>query len=117
MDEIFIEDLLIRSVIGISDREREQPQDILVNVTIYTDTSKSGASDEVNDSVNYRTVAKSILAHTEKVHRYTVEALAEDIAKICLDNPDCYSVKVRVEKPGAVRFARSVGVTITRMKK
>lgn len=116
MDEIFIEDLLLRSVIGISDREREQPQDILVNVTIFTDTAGAGKSDEIKDSVNYRTVAKSILAHAEKVHRYTVEALAEDIAAICLDHPDSFGVKVRVEKPGAVRFAKSVGVTITRMK-
>jgi FolB domain-containing protein len=116
MDEIFIEDLLIRSVIGITDREREQPQDILVNITIYTDTSQAGASDEVNDSVNYRTVAKAVLAHTDKVHRYTVEALAEDIAKICLEYPDVAGVKVRVAKPGAVRFSRSVGVIITRMK-
>jgi len=116
MDEVFIEDLLIRSVIGISDREREQPQDILVNVTLYTDTSRAGRSDDVNDSINYRTVAKSILAHTEKVSRYTVEALAEDIADLCLQNRDVDGVKVRVEKPGAVRFSRSVGVTITRMK-
>jgi len=116
MDEVFIEDLLIRSVIGISDREREQPQDILVNVTLYTDTSRAGRSDDVNDSINYRTVAKTILAHTEKVSRYTVEALAEDIADLCLQNSDVNGVKVRVEKPGAVRFSRSVGVTITRMK-
>lgn len=116
MDEVFIEDLLIRSVIGISDREREQPQDILVNVTLYTDTSRAGRSDDVNDSINYRTVAKTILAHTEKVSRYTVEALAEDIADLCLQNRDVDGVKVRVEKPGAVRFSRSVGVTITRMK-
>jgi len=108
--------LLIRSVIGISDREREQPQDILVNVTLYTDTSRAGRSDDVNDSINYRTVAKTILAHTEKVSRYTVEALAEDIADLCLQNSDVNGVKVRVEKPGAVRFSRSVGVTITRMK-
>lgn len=116
MDEIFIEDLLIRSVIGISEREREQPQDILVNITIYTDTSRAGDSDNVNDSVNYRTVAKSVLAHTEKVHRFTVEALAEDIAKLCLENPEIFGVKVRVAKPGAVRFSKSVGVTITRMR-
>ncbi|MEL7591375.1 MAG: dihydroneopterin aldolase [Anaerolineaceae bacterium] len=116
MDEIFIEDLLIRSVIGITDREREQPQDILVNITIYTDTTKAGESDDVNDSVNYRSVAKSVLAHTEKVNRFTVEALAEDIAKICLEYPDIFGVKVHVAKPGAVRFSRSVGVSITRMR-
>ena len=116
MDEIFIEDLLIRSVIGISEREREQPQDILVNITLSTDTKKAGISDNVNDSVNYRTVTKKILAHTEITHRFTVEALAEDIANICLQETGVFSVRVKVEKPGAVRFAKSVGVTITRAK-
>jgi len=116
MDEIFIEDLLIRGVIGISEHEREQPQDILVNITIFTDTLKAGRSDDVNDSVNYRTVAKKVLAHAEKVNRYTVEALAKDIADLCLEEPGIHGVKVRVEKPGAVRFSKSVGVTITRMK-
>jgi len=116
MDEIFIEDLLIRGVIGISEREREQPQDILVNITIFTDTSRPGHSDNVDESVNYRTVAKKVLSHTETIKRFTVEALAEDIARICLNENGVKSVKVRVEKPGAVRFSKSVGVSITRVK-
>ena len=116
MDEIFIEDLLIRGVIGISEREREQPQDILVNITMFTDSSRAGKSDNVNDTINYRTVAKKILAHAEKVSRFTVEALAEDIAGLCLQEEHIQGVMVKVEKPGAVRFSRSVGVTITRMK-
>ena len=114
MDEIFIRDLLIRGVIGITEKEREQPQDILVNITIYTDIKKAGISDNVNDSVNYRTVAKKVLAHVESIKRYTVEALAEDIAALCLCEQGAQSVRVSVEKPGAVRFSRSVGVTITR---
>lgn len=116
MDETFIEDLLIRSVIGVSDREREQPQDFLVSITIFSSTAKAGRSDSVNDIINYRTIAKKVLAHTEVVHRYTVEALAEDIADICLAVPEVAGVRVKVEKPGAVRFARSVGVVITRMR-
>jgi FolB domain-containing protein len=114
MDKILIKDLLIRGVIGISDREREQPQDILVNIEIFTDISAAGKSDNVEDSVNYRTIAKKVLAHTETIKRYTVEALAEDIAKLCLDDKKVQSVLVRVEKPGAVRFSRSVGVEILR---
>lgn len=114
MDKILIKDLLIRGVIGISDREREQPQDILVNIEISTDISAAGKSDNVEDSVNYRTIAKKVLAHTETIKRFTVEALAEDIAKLCLDDKKVKSVLVRVEKPGAVRFSRSVGVEIIR---
>lgn len=114
MDKIFIKDLLIRGVIGISEREREQPQDILVNIEISADISTAGKSDDVEDSVNYRTIAKKVLAHTETIKRFTVEALAEDIAKLCLEDKKVQSVLVRVEKPGAVRFSRSVGVEIIR---
>ncbi|NLJ48501.1 MAG: dihydroneopterin aldolase [Candidatus Atribacteria bacterium] len=116
MDKIFITDLLIRGVIGITEKEREQPQDILVNVIILTDISRAAKTDNVDESVNYRTVAKKILAHVEQVKRYTVEALAEDIASLCLEEPHAQSVTVRVEKPGAVRFSRSVGVEIVRHK-
>ncbi|MDO9121816.1 MAG: dihydroneopterin aldolase, partial [Anaerolineaceae bacterium] len=105
MDKILIKDLLIRGVIGISEREREQPQDILVNIEISADISAAGKSDNVEDSVNYRTIAKKVLAHTETIKRHTVEALAEDIAKLCLDDKKVQSVLVRVEKPGAVRFS------------
>jgi len=114
MDQIFINDLLIRGVIGISDREREQPQDILVNVVIFSDIQKAGKSDNVEDSVNYRTVAKKVLAHTEMIQRFTVEALATDIANLVLAEPKVRGVRVKVEKPGAVRFSKSVGVEIER---
>jgi FolB domain-containing protein len=114
MDKIFISDLLIRGVIGISERERESPQDILVNIEIFADIAKAAKSDNVEDSVNYRTVTKKVLAHTETIKRYTVEALAEDIAGLCLEDKKIKSVVVRVEKPGAVRFSRSVGVEIER---
>jgi len=114
MEQIFIHDLLIRGVIGISDREREQPQDILVNVVIFSDIQKAGKSDDVDDSVNYRTVAKKVLAHTEKIQRFTVEALATDIADLVLAEPKVKGVRVKVEKPGAVRFSKSVGVEIER---
>lgn len=117
MDKVFIKDLLVRGVIGISDRERSKSQDIVINVVMFTDISKGAASDDIDQCVNYRTAAKAILAHVEKVSRYTVEALASDIAQICLDMPGVAKVKVKVEKPGAVRFSRSVGVEILRKKK
>jgi len=116
MDKILISDLLVRGIIGISDQERAQPQDILFNITIFANIHAPSLSDNVEDSVNYRTISKKILAHVASVGRYTVEALAEDVAKIILDDPKALGVRVRVEKPGAVRFARSVGVEIERMR-
>jgi FolB domain-containing protein len=116
MDQTFIRDLLVRGVIGLSDQERANPQDILINITLFADISKAGQTDSIDDCVNYRTVTKKVLAHAEKAARYTVEALASDIARLCLEDERVQKVCVRVEKPGAVRFARSVGVEIERSR-
>jgi FolB domain-containing protein len=117
MDKIIIKNLLLQGIIGINDWERETPQDILINIEIATDISKAAASDQIEDSVNYRTVSKKVIAHIEEAKRFTVEALANDIADLCLGEKHAKKVKVRVEKPGAVRFAESVGVEIERSQK
>jgi FolB domain-containing protein len=116
MDEILIKDLLVRGIIGVNDDERRSPQDILINIVLFADVHQAGETDQIEFSVNYRTVTKKIIAHTEKSQRFTVEALATDIAGLCLAEPNVQKVRVRVEKPGAVRFARSVGVEIERSR-
>jgi len=115
-DRIFIRDLLARGILGINDWEREQPQDVLLNLTLFCDLRRAGYSDDIADSVNYRTVTKRILALVESSTRYTAEALAEDIAGVCLAEPGVERVRVRLEKPGALRFARSVGIEIERSR-
>ena len=116
MDKVFITDLVARGIIGVNDWEREKPQEILINIVLLTDLHKAGQSDNVNDSVNYRSVAKKVQAHAETAKRLTVEALAADLAQLCLAEPGVQRVRVKVEKPGAVRFSRSVGVEIERGK-
>lgn len=116
MDQVFITDLMARGIIGINGWEREKPQEILINIVLLADLHRVGKSDNIQDSVNYRTVAKKVLAHAETIQRQTVEALAADIARLCLEEPSVQKVRVRVEKPGAVRFASSVGVEIERAK-
>lgn len=83
---------------------------------LFTDIRQTGISDNIDDSSNYRTVAKKVLAHAETVQRQTVEALATDFARLCLEEPSVQQVRIRVEKPGAVRFSKSVGVEIQRSK-
>lgn len=116
MDKVIIKDLLARGVIGVNDWERKRPQDILINLTLFTDTRRAGETDSLEDSVNYSTMSKKIQAHAESAGRLTVEALASDLARICLEDKGVLKVIVRVEKPGAVRFARSVGVEIERSR-
>ncbi|MBE0698216.1 MAG: dihydroneopterin aldolase [Anaerolineaceae bacterium] len=114
MDQVIIKDLLARGIIGITDRERARAQDILINATIYTDIRRAAASDAIEDCVDYSQLAKKLLAHTESVKRHTVEALVSDLARLCLEETGVAGVRISVEKPGAVRFARSVGVEIER---
>jgi FolB domain-containing protein len=113
-DRIVIKDLLLRGIIGINDWEREKRQDILINIALSCDLRAAGESDKIEDSINYRTLTKKIIEHVEKSARYTVEALAADIAKLCLSAEGVERAQVRVEKPGALRFAKSVGVEIER---
>ncbi len=116
MDRILIRNLRARGIIGVNDWERKAPQEILINLELWADLRRAGETDDLTQSVNYRTVAKKVLAHAERAARFTVEALAEDIARLCLEEPGVERVRVRVEKPGAVRFADSVGVEIERQR-
>lgn len=114
LDKIIINDLLVRGIVGVNEWEREEKQDILINLVLFSDVRKAAVQDAIEHCVNYRTVAKSVLVHVESARRFTVEALAQDIAKICLERTEVLRVIVRVEKPGAVRYSRSVGVEIDR---
>jgi FolB domain-containing protein len=112
-DKIVVRDLLLRGIIGLNDWEREKKQDILINLTLFTDIRPAGRSDDPADILNYRTITKAIIAYVESSRHYLVEALATEIARICVEHGAERAI-VRVEKPGALRFARSVGVEIER---
>jgi FolB domain-containing protein len=120
-DKVFIKDLRVRGILGVRAWERQQPREILINVTLFTDTRRAAESDDIADCVDYsqttqkiRTLIAPQTAGTGGAERFTVEALAEDIANLCLNQPRVQKVTVRVEKPGAVEGAESVGVEITR---
>jgi len=114
MDRILISDLAVRCIIGVNEEERRERQDVVINLAIYADLRKAGQSDRFEDAVDYSAIKKRIVSMVENSQYYLVEAMAEAIAKICLDHPAATKVQVRVDKLGALRFARSVGVEITR---
>lgn len=115
-DRIEIHDLLLRCIIGINDAERKNKQDVLINIVMWADTRAAARSDNIDDAVNYRSVTKQIIEHVEQSKYFLVQRLVEQIAEICLRDARVRQVEVRLEKPGALRFARSVGVTITRAR-
>jgi len=116
MDKIFIKNLKANGIIGIYPHEREMPQEMLINVTVYADTQRAANTDDIDDCVDYDSLAKKIKFHAEKAARLTVEALANDLATICLQEKGVEKAIVRIEKPGAIPSAQSVGVEVERTR-
>ena len=98
-----------------NEEERRDKQDVLINITLYTDHT-AAISDDVADTVNDRTVAKQTIKLVEASQFFLVEKMALEIANLCLADPRVERAIVMVEKPGALRFARSVGVTVDRVR-
>jgi FolB domain-containing protein len=114
LDRIHIVDLLVRCILGANPDERAKPQDVVINVTLHADLRAAGRSDRIEDTVDYRSLKQRIVEMVEASHFFLVEALAEAVSDICLSNPRVRKACVRVEKPTALRFARTVGVEIER---
>jgi len=117
MDQIIIRGLLVRGIVGINPDERTKKQDILINVTLWADTRPAATSDDIEDAVNYRTISKAMIDHLEQGVPMLVERLAAELVGICFEmDPRVDEVELSVEKPGALRFAKSVGVAIRRRR-
>lgn len=114
MDHILIKDLVARCIIGVGDDERREKQDVVINIVLSMDLRTAGQTDLLDDSVDYRALKKRIVRMVEESEYHLVEALAEHIAEMCLEDARVQEARVTVEKPSALRFARSVGVEINR---
>jgi FolB domain-containing protein len=113
-DRILIKDLLARGIIGLNDWEREKRQDILINMELYVDARAAARSEDIADALDYRSLTRDVLAHAESAGHHLVETLAHEIGRIAVVGHGAERAVVRVEKPGAVRFARMVGVEVER---
>jgi FolB domain-containing protein len=117
VDRIVINDLLVQGIVGIKPDERENAQDVLINATLWADTRPAAASDDIADAVDYRSVTKAMIQYATTHKPYLVERLAAELAQVCLGaDPRIAEVEISVEKPGALRFARSAGVVIRRSR-
>ncbi len=115
LDRVQIHDLLLRCIVGINPDERDKPQDVLINLTLYVDVRRAGLTDDITDAVNYKQVTKRVIEFVQNSQFFLVEKLATEIARLILTEfPAVARVSVQMEKPGALRFARSVGVLIER---
>src|ERR1700723_3769649 len=114
MDKIFIHALKSEAIIGIYDWERQVRQTVLVDVEISADIRKAALSDSIEDTLNYKKVAKRVLAFIEGSSFHLVESLAEHIAMLILEDFGVAWVRISLSKPGAIRSSRDVGVVLER---
>jgi len=114
MDKIFLNELKVETVIGIWEWERKIRQTIVIDLEMSADIAKAAATDNVEDTLNYKSVAKRVQAFVADSSFQLVETLAERIAGIVREEFDVEWVKVRVNKPGAIRGSRDVGILIER---
>ncbi|UCC56436.1 MAG: dihydroneopterin aldolase [Gammaproteobacteria bacterium] len=117
MDIIFISDLRIETIIGIYDWERKVRQTVSLDLEMAADIRKAAATDRIEDTLNYKAVAKRLIAFVGDSEYQLVETLAEKIAEIVIDEFNVSWVRLKLHKPGALRGSRDVGILIERCNK
>ncbi len=114
MDRIHVRDLACRAVIGDNPDERRARQDLLIQLRLGYEGLDAGRTDRLADALDYRALKKRVVDHVEASSFRLLEALAESVAAVCLADPRVREATVTIDKPGALRFARSVAVEVTR---
>ncbi len=107
---IRIKNLNIQTIIGINDWEREEKQNVIINAEIEFDGTKVCKTDDVNDTVNYRTITKKIIHIVESSDFFSLEKLADTVLKTIMEDKKVLKVKVEVDKPYSLRYTDSVSV-------
>jgi dihydroneopterin aldolase len=114
MDKIFIRALKTEAIIGIFDWERQVKQTVVIDIEMAANIHKAALTDAIADTLNYKGVAKRVLAFVEASHFHLVETLAEHVAMLILEEFAVEWVSIVLSKPGAVRNSRDVGVSLER---
>jgi dihydroneopterin aldolase len=114
MDKIFIHALKTEAIVGIFDWERQVKQTVLMDLELSADIRTAALSDSIDDTVNYKRVAKRVLAFVAASQFHLVETLAEHVAMLMLEEFGVAWVGISLSKPGAIRNSRDVGVVLER---
>lgn len=114
LDQIHIRDLQVRCIVGVYSEERREKQDLVINITLHANLRDACLTDNLEATIDYKAIKKNVVAMVENSSYQLIEALAENVARLCLAEPKVQWVEVTVDKPGALRFARSAAVQIMR---
>ena len=116
MDKIYLTGLKVEAIVGIWDWERKIPQTVVIDLEMAADIAAAAATDDIADTLNYKDVAKRVQELVENGGFKLVETMAESIARLIIEDFAVPWVQVRINKPGAIRGARDVGVQIERSR-
>jgi len=116
MDRIYLRDLQVSCVIGVNDWERKVEQIVRIDLDLEVDLARACKEDDLRYTVDYKEVRDQIAFAVKESRCFLLEALAERVAEAILANPRVHAVRVRLEKPGALRMTRTVGVEIHRSR-
>jgi dihydroneopterin aldolase len=116
VDKIFIHALKTETIVGIFDWERQVKQTVVLDLEFSADIRKAALSDSIDDTLNYKGVAKRVLAFVEASQFHLVETLAEHVAMLVLEEFGVQWVGVSLSKPGAIRSSKDVGVKLERKR-
>jgi len=114
MDKIFLHALKTETIVGIFDWERQVKQTVILDIEFSADIRKAALTDSIDDTLNYKRVAKRVLAFVEESSFHLVETLAEHVAMLILEEFAVAWVRISLSKPGAIRSSRDVGVMLER---
>jgi len=117
LDRVHIRDLHLRCIIGTRDNERELKQDVVISITLEADLGRACESDRIEDTIDYSLLKKRVTELVEGSQFFLLERLAQSVADLCLQEERVQRVTVTVDKPGALRFARSVALQIARERR
>ena len=115
-DRIHIREILVRCIIGLNPEEREKRQDVVISIILESNLREAGRSDTIAATIDYKRIKNRVVQFTEESSFQLVETLAHEIAYICLQHPMVMQAVVTVDKPGALRFAKSVAVEVRRTR-
>ncbi len=116
MDKIKLSELKVKTIIGIWEWEKRNPQIISIDLEMSTDIKAAAMTDSIDDALDYKAISKRIKQYSEENHFQLIETLAENLAQIILEEFKVEWVKLSVSKPYAIRGSKNVGVTIERIK-
>lgn len=113
-DFVDVHDLVVKAVIGVHEEERRAKQELRLQLRLYIDAKRAGASDRIQDTIDYDSVSQRVVQVVEASEFRLLERLAEEVARVCVKEFAVPRVRITVEKPGAVRNAKSVALTVER---